>query len=393
MSPALRDWWRGELDRLSLRRARLLARDLQREFAILLGEIERRIDRRVAVERHRLRCEALFARHARRTAFLFGLVGRAMLAKRSPSPSAPVRTNPATTPTPARKDDPPRSESARAAAHRAFLAGVAEELVGAGLAGRAADAMMRLPAARQAAEARLAANGWNVARAIQKGRRDAALIALALDAGIAAAAGPLDAPRETPEAPAIDEPASPSRNAPPPPPSPPPPADRPPRGPGDDGGDRRRSFGERVEAHVRHWAPRRARRIAATSGDLIAQALAESARAGEAPEKAARRLRLALGGSIAMRRARVIARTEIGAAQNAAILFTAEGSPRRVVKIWAAIGDDRTRQTHRDADGQAQPLDAAFIVGRALLMHPGDPEGPAGEIINCRCSMLIEPRE
>jgi hypothetical protein len=32
-------------------------------------------------------------------------------------------------------------------------------------------------------------------------------------------------------------------------------------------------------------------------------------------------------------------------------------------------------------------MDEKFKVGDAELMFPGDPEGPADEVINCRCAV------
>jgi len=101
----------------------------------------------------------------------------------------------------------------------------------------------------------------------------------------------------------------------------------------------------------------------------------------------------ALGGSVSMRRARTIARTEIGAAQNAALIIQADGSERRVRKTWAAIDDARTRPAHAAADGQTIDPGEKFSVGGEFLAHPGDPNGSPGNIINCRCTMLLEPIE
>ena len=54
-------------------------------------------------------------------------------------------------------------------------------------------------------------------------------------------------------------------------------------------------------------------------------------------------------------------------------------------KVWNAIGDDRTRPDHLDADGQEVALDDTFLVGGEDLLYPGDPAGSDEEIINCRC--------
>lgn len=51
--------------------------------------------------------------------------------------------------------------------------------------------------------------------------------------------------------------------------------------------------------------------------------------------------------------------------------------------------DSRTRKAHRKADGQIRPLGNAFKVGGEALQFPGDPAGSAGNIVNCRCTLLI----
>jgi SPP1 gp7 family putative phage head morphogenesis protein len=85
-------------------------------------------------------------------------------------------------------------------------------------------------------------------------------------------------------------------------------------------------------------------------------------------------------------RAARIARTESGIAGNAGIN---EGFHQAGVKTkrWLASRDEKVRDTHNIADGQEVAVSDPFDVGGFLLNHPGDPSGPAGEIINCRCTM------
>lgn len=59
----------------------------------------------------------------------------------------------------------------------------------------------------------------------------------------------------------------------------------------------------------------------------------------------------------------------------------------KVVKEWVAVIDSRTRDAHKKADGQRVPIDEPFIVNGEKLMFPGDPNGSAENIINCRCTM------
>lgn len=56
-----------------------------------------------------------------------------------------------------------------------------------------------------------------------------------------------------------------------------------------------------------------------------------------------------------------------------------------VKKQWLAALDSRTRGSHRHLDGETVELDAEFSNG---LRYPGDPDGPASEVYNCRCTMV-----
>lgn len=92
-------------------------------------------------------------------------------------------------------------------------------------------------------------------------------------------------------------------------------------------------------------------------------------------------------------RARTVARTETIAAVNAgiyrsAVLEAEERGDPAPFKAWLATDDTRTRPTHVAADKQRTLMSEPFVVGNARLQFPGDPRGPAQEVINCRCSML-----
>jgi uncharacterized protein with gpF-like domain len=89
-------------------------------------------------------------------------------------------------------------------------------------------------------------------------------------------------------------------------------------------------------------------------------------------------------------RGTVVARTEVIGANNggafAAIKQSDSGD--RMEKVWLATHDSRTRETHKLADGQRVPIAAPFVVGGFPGMHPGDPELPPQEVIQCRCTAL-----
>lgn len=89
-------------------------------------------------------------------------------------------------------------------------------------------------------------------------------------------------------------------------------------------------------------------------------------------------------------RARAIARTEVHTASSYAQDKEAEAAGLPLVREWSTAGDERVRPTHEAADGQQRKIGRPFKIGKALLMYPGDPNGPSEEIINCRCVLLYE---
>ena len=60
-----------------------------------------------------------------------------------------------------------------------------------------------------------------------------------------------------------------------------------------------------------------------------------------------------------------------------------------VVKQWDSTLDGKTRDSHAALDGEVREIDEKFSNG---LMFPGDPNGIAAEVINCRCALLQRSR-
>ena len=85
-------------------------------------------------------------------------------------------------------------------------------------------------------------------------------------------------------------------------------------------------------------------------------------------------------------RALVIANTETGIAYG---VTNHEASVRNGVDghEWRTAGSN-PRAAHSAASGQVRPITQPFIVGGERLMHPSDPAGSAGNIINCHCLEL-----
>ncbi|MGP4063081.1 phage minor head protein [Halobacillus sp. H74] len=96
-------------------------------------------------------------------------------------------------------------------------------------------------------------------------------------------------------------------------------------------------------------------------------------------------------------RANTIARTEIITAGRAG-QYHADGQSGMVIgKVWRSALQERTREHHREADGQRVPFDEPFIVKGEPLMFPGDSSmgASADNTIQCRCfyTRILEGEE
>ena len=88
---------------------------------------------------------------------------------------------------------------------------------------------------------------------------------------------------------------------------------------------------------------------------------------------------------ISKNKAMRIARTEGHRIQERATMdahVKAKSKGADIVKVWSAALDSRTRDSHRDVDGEIREVEETFSNG---LLYPGDPDGKPEEVINCRC--------
>lgn len=70
-------------------------------------------------------------------------------------------------------------------------------------------------------------------------------------------------------------------------------------------------------------------------------------------------------------------------------IYAAKEKGADIVKQWDSTLDKKTRPSHQRVDGEIREIDERFSNG---LMFPGDPEGSASEVINCRCVLLQRAR-
>lgn len=94
--------------------------------------------------------------------------------------------------------------------------------------------------------------------------------------------------------------------------------------------------------------------------------------------------------------AKLVAATTSHSAYNEAAAVYAAHLPAGIVggRAWIAHHDEKTRDTHRIADGQERPSGQHFQVGGVPMRFPGDTTAPPHEWINCRCSQAwLKPGE
>lgn len=123
--------------------------------------------------------------------------------------------------------------------------------------------------------------------------------------------------------------------------------------------------------------------------NFLERALAQGTANGDSIETLARRLD---GVFLNRKRARTVARTEIGKANQKGQLYGYESSGRSAGKRWndSQIYDETpnaVRHSHR-IDGQVVALNEKFkLTDGERAEHPLDPALSVGNIVNCRCFM------
>jgi uncharacterized protein with gpF-like domain len=152
---------------------------------------------------------------------------------------------------------------------------------------------------------------------------------------------------------------------------------------------------------VRNWIAARENRLAAVPNEVygaVAQIIDSATVNGASIPDVSDQIEQLFGDTDVAKwknRARTVARTEVVGAYNggtydAFSMIVANDPSTPWVKRWLATEDHRTRPDHVEADGQVVPFSQPFIIGGFPMMYPHDPAGPPQEVINCRCTPLLE---
>lgn len=126
--------------------------------------------------------------------------------------------------------------------------------------------------------------------------------------------------------------------------------------------------------------------ISETTKKYILFVISEGVKEGWGIDKIVSRIK---DDQILENRARMITRTEVIRAANVGHTIGARAFPYEVTKSWSAARDHRTRHSHRLVNGEMVEEEEKFSNG---LLFPGDPEGPAEEVINCRCRVIYKAK-
>lgn len=129
-----------------------------------------------------------------------------------------------------------------------------------------------------------------------------------------------------------------------------------------------------------------------TVASRVATTLREGYERGDTPQELRRRVAAVLDrdewDDEVVRIARTTTTTVYNAAHTAAANELERSLGRPLRRMWIATQDTRTRPTHRRAHAQVVESGERFRVGDSRLRFPGDPLGPADEVILCRCVVV-----
>lgn len=157
---------------------------------------------------------------------------------------------------------------------------------------------------------------------------------------------------------------------------------------------------ERIrDMYVERYGAAKVTHIFETTRNQLLQMILQGQQDGLTVDQIATQLRASVP-QLSRLRASTIARTETHSSNRFAQQQTARESRRALNKTWVSVADPRTRDfgeggdgivdefSHRAMNGVRVPLEQPYFVSTKFgtkepLMFPGDPNGSAGNIINC----------
>jgi len=143
-------------------------------------------------------------------------------------------------------------------------------------------------------------------------------------------------------------------------------------------------------AHYLATKPIKIRNIIKTTKKQIIGQCQLGAEAGESIAQIADRIKTVF--NMASGRAKTIARTEVVGSSNFGRHAALGGSGFKE-KEWFTAMDERMRDAHARMNGKTVKVGEPWIVDGESLEYPGDWNGTAANVINCRCIEVVVPEE
>jgi hypothetical protein len=151
-------------------------------------------------------------------------------------------------------------------------------------------------------------------------------------------------------------------------------------------------FNASLERFVNSTGVSHAQMSTATTGRQVRAVISSSIEGGLSNEAMAKAVQMNVGGMASAQRADLIARTETHTAAQFSQNEAANSTGLTFRKYWVDVTDERTREDHVAAGAFSRANiilnDKPFSVGGIAMMYPGDPDGTAEQIINCRCAAV-----
>lgn len=148
---------------------------------------------------------------------------------------------------------------------------------------------------------------------------------------------------------------------------------------------------ETIARYISIYSGDKIKQITQTTLDDVQRVISQGLDAGLTERELASQIR-AYAITKSLSRAQTIARTETHQASSFVTDQMVQASGVEFEREWVASKGERTRRAHREADGQRVGMNEPFSVGGELLMYPGDPDGSAKNVINCRCQAVYVPK-
>lgn len=132
---------------------------------------------------------------------------------------------------------------------------------------------------------------------------------------------------------------------------------------------------------------RRVEEINDFTRELLARQIRQGIMRNESIDELVQRIKSVFEG-LKTWRAERIAWTESTSVSNATLMASFKRNDIEK-KMWLSMRDDRVRDSHKNLDGQIVGINEHFrTIKGNLLLYPGDPSAPPGEVVNCRCTIV-----